>query len=129
MLGAAAMIIQQLTGINLITYYAPYIIKSVGFSEHLSSLMSSFLNLFYYLSTLIPIFIINKISKRVLLLIGLLSMAMGMCILAGTTSVTAFGPGVAATVGLFWYDFCLSIARGNWQFTPADCKKQKTSLP
>lgn len=91
----------------------------MGFSQRLSSLMSGFLSLFYYLSTLIPIFIIDRIGRRPLLLIGLVGMAMGMCILAGTTSVTAFGPGVAATVALFWYDFWFGVGwiPGPWLLT------------
>ncbi|GAD97952.1 hypothetical protein FG04062.1 [Paecilomyces variotii No. 5] len=120
MLGAGAMVMQQLTGINLITYYAPYIfIESVGFSQRLSSLMSGFLSLFYWISTLIPIFIIDRVGRRPLLLIGLAGMASGMFILTGTTSVVAFTPGVVATVALFWYDFWFGVGwiPGPWLLT------------
>ncbi|RAO73736.1 uncharacterized protein BHQ10_009748 [Talaromyces amestolkiae] len=69
MLGVSAMIMQQLTDIDLITYYAPYIfIKSVDFSESISTLMPGFLRLFYYLSTLIPIFLIDKSLEHIDLL-------------------------------------------------------------
>lgn len=71
--------------------------------------MSGFLSLFYYLSTLIPIFIIDRVGRRPLLLVGLVGMAAGMFILAGTTSVTAFAPGIVATVALFWYDFWFGV--------------------
>lgn len=121
MLGVGVMVMQQLTGINLITYYAPYIfIKSVGFSQRLSSLMSGFLSLVYYLSTLIPIFIIDRVGRRPLLLGGLVGMAAGMFILAGATSVVAFAPGVVATVALFLYDICFGIGwiPGPWLLTP-----------
>ncbi|KAH8800222.1 general substrate transporter [Xylogone sp. PMI_703] len=135
MLGVAAMVMQQLTGINLITYYAPFIfIKSVGFSEHLSSLMSGFLSLFYYLSTLIPIFIIDRTGRRPLLLAGLVGMAAGMFILAGTTSVVAFAPGIVATVALFWYDFWFGVGwiPGPWllaaEYAPLVTRSQSAAL-
>ncbi|KAL1963340.1 hypothetical protein VTN77DRAFT_8461 [Rasamsonia byssochlamydoides] len=135
MLGVGAMIMQQLTGINLITYYAPYIfIKSVGFSQRLSSLMSGFLSLFYYLSTLIPIFIIDRTGRRPLLLTGLVGMAIGMCVLAGTTSVVAFTPGVIATVALFWYDFWFGVGwiPGPWllaaEYAPLMTRSQSAAL-
>lgn len=136
MLGAGAMVMQQLTGINLITYdlptcpagrtdafyryYAPYIfIESVGFSQRLSSLMSGFLSLFYWISTLIPIFIIDRVGRRPLLLTGLAGMASGMFILTGTTSVVAFTPGIVATVALFWYDLWFGVGwiPGPWLLT------------
>lgn len=102
-------------------YYAPYIFeKSVGFSVRLSSLMSGFLSLVYWLSTLIPIFIIDRIGRRPLLLGGLAGMAIGMYVLAGTTSIVAFAPGVVATVALFLYDICFGVGwiPGPWLLTP-----------
>lgn len=93
--------------------------KSVGFTQSRSSLMSGCLSLFYYLSTLIPIFIIDRVGRRPLLLWGLIGMASGMFILAGTTSVIAFTPGVIATVALFWYDFWFGVGwiPGPWLLT------------
>ena len=135
MLGVGAMVMQQLTGINLITYYAPYIfIKSVGFSQKLSALMSGFLSLFYYLSTLIPIFIIDKIGRRPLLLGGLIGMGTFMFVLAGTTSKASFGTGVAATVSLFAYDFMFGVGwiPGPWlltpEYTPLAIRSQASAL-
>lgn len=96
--------------------------------------MSGFLSLFYYLSTLIPIFLIDKIGRRPLLLNGLVGMAIGMCVLAGTTSVTAFGPGVAATVALFWYDFWFGVGwiPGPWllaaEYAPLITRSQSAAF-
>ncbi|KAI1619783.1 general substrate transporter [Exophiala viscosa] len=121
MLGVGGMIMQQLSGINLVTYYAPYIfIKSVGFSTRLSALMSGFLSLFYYLSTLIPIFIIDRVGRRILLLCSLIGMGTFMFVLAGTTSVVSFAPGIVATVSLFAYDFFFGVGwiPGPWLLTP-----------
>ncbi|GBE83371.1 sugar transporter STL1 [Sparassis latifolia] len=135
MLSVWAMIMQQLTGINLITYYAPYIfIKSVRFSQRLSALMSGFLSLFYWLSTLPPIFMIDRVGRRPLLLIGLIGMACSMFVLAGTTSVVSFAPGVVATVALFAYDFFFGIGwiPGPWllasEYAPLTIRSQSAAL-
>ncbi|KAH9911642.1 general substrate transporter, partial [Amylocystis lapponica] len=135
MLGVGAMIMQQLTGINLITYYAPYIfIKSVGFSQKLSALMSGFLSLAYWLSTLPPIFMIDRVGRRPLLLTGLIGMACGMFVLAGTTSVVSFAPGIVATVALFVYDFFFGIGwiPGPWllasEYAPLTTRSQSAAL-
>jgi MFS family permease len=96
--------------------------------------MSGFLSLFYYLSTLIPIFIIDRTGRRPLLLGGLVGMAAGMCILAGTTSVVAFAPGVVATVALFFYDFCFGVGwiPGPWllaaEYAPLVTRSQSAAL-
>ncbi|KAI0933438.1 hypothetical protein AcV5_005585 [Taiwanofungus camphoratus] len=134
-LGVAAMVMQQLTGINLITYYAPFIfIKSVGFSQKLSSLMSGFLNLWYWLSTLPPIFIIDRVGRRPLLIIGAVGMGVCMFVLAGTTSVVAFAPGIVATVTLFAYDFWFGIGwiPGSWlltsEYAPLTTRSQSAAL-
>jgi MFS family permease len=109
-------------------------IKSVGFSQRLSSLMSGFLSLFYYLSTLIPIFIIDRIGRRPLLLSGLVGMAVGMFVLTGSTSVVAFGPGVVAAVALFWYDFWFGVGwiPGPWllatEYAPLVTRAQSAAL-
>ena len=118
-----------------LSYYAPYIfIKSVGFSQRLSSLMSGILSLEYYLATLIPIFIIDKVGRRPLLLFGLVGMCICMFILAGTTSVSAFGPGIAATVALFVYDFFFGVGwiPGAWlltsEYAPLTTRSQTAAL-
>jgi MFS family permease len=96
--------------------------------------MSGFLSLFYYLSTLIPVFIIDRTGRRPLLLSGLVGMAIGMFVLTGTTSVVAFAPGVVATVALFWYDFWFGVGwiPGPWllatEYAPLVTRTQSAAL-
>jgi MFS family permease len=96
--------------------------------------MSGFLSLFFYLSSLVPIFIIDRIGRRPLLLAGLVGMAIGMFILAGTTSVVAFAPGVVATIALFWYDFWFGVGwtPGPWllaaEYAPLMTRSQSAAL-
>ncbi|KAJ9494547.1 hypothetical protein H2202_009979 [Exophiala xenobiotica] len=129
------MIMQQLTGINLVTYYAPYIfIKSVGFSQQLSTLMSGFATTFYYFSTWVPIAIIDRVGRRPLLLGGVLSMAICMFILAGTTSVNHFATGIVSTVVLFVYlaSFGIGWIPGPWliasEYAPLATRSQTAAF-
>lgn len=112
MLGVSAMTMQQLTGIRRVTYaLAPpiqsrYLLTSKKGTESSSnpstspkasqlSCMSGLASLFYHLSTLNP-HPPNRQSRSTPLCFstGVVGMATGMCILAGTTSIPAFGRGV-----------------------------------
>lgn len=96
--------------------------------------MSGFLSLFYYLTTLIPIFIIDRTGRQPLLLSGMVGTAIPMCVLAGTASVVAFTPGVVATVALFWYDFWFGVGwiPGPWllaaEYAPLMTRAQSAAL-
>ena len=116
-------------------YYAPYIfIKSVRFSQHLSTLMSGFLTTFYYLSTLIPMAIIDRVGRRPLLIGGVLSMGLCMFVLAGTTSVNHFATGVVSTIVLFIYLFSFGVGwiPGPWliasEYAPLATRSQSAAL-
>lgn len=116
-------------------YYAPYIfIKSVGFSQHFSTLMSGILTTSYYLSTLIPIFVIDRMGRRPLLIGGVLCMGTCMFVFAGTTSVNAFVPGIVSTVMLFIYLFSFGVGwiPGPWliasEYAPLATRSQSAAL-
>ncbi|CAK7207184.1 hypothetical protein SEUCBS139899_009992 [Sporothrix eucalyptigena] len=70
-LGVGAQVMQQLSGINLVSYYATFIfVTSIGFSERLSSLMSGILSIFFYCATWIPVLLIDRVGRRPLLMTG-----------------------------------------------------------
>lgn len=69
MLGIGGQFMQQLSGINLITYYAPSIFQqSVGLSYDLSMLLAGFNGVAYFFSSLIPIWAIDRLGRRKLML-------------------------------------------------------------
>lgn len=58
-------------GINLITYYAPTLYGQVGLAGgHLPKLLSACNGTEYLLAAFIPIFIIEKTGRRLLMLFG-----------------------------------------------------------
>ncbi|CAL5874528.1 uncharacterized protein PFLUO_LOCUS8824 [Penicillium psychrofluorescens] len=97
---------QQISGINLITYYAATIYeKSIGMSGLMSRILAACNGTEYFLASLIPIFIIEKVGRRQLMLVGAAGMSVSMIVLAVTTSFKhQTGPGIAAAVFLFVFN-------------------------
>ncbi|KAJ5168136.1 uncharacterized protein N7482_003730 [Penicillium canariense] len=99
-------VFQQISGINLITYYAATIYeKSMGMDSLMSRILAACNGTEYFLASLIPIFVIEKIGRRTLMLVGAAGMSISMAVLAITTSfVGQSKPGIAAAVFLFVFN-------------------------
>ena len=110
----------QISVINLITYYAPFIFEeSVGVSKHLSGLLSGFLGIAFFVSSLVPIWIIDKLGRRVLMLFAVIGQGCCMAILAGTTSPEAQNNTAAlvvAVVALFTFQFIFTAGYSGLTF-------------
>jgi hypothetical protein len=96
---------QQLGGINAIIYYAGTIFEqSIGFSAHMSSLMSGFLQTWFLVASFIPWFLIDRVGRRPLLLSMISVMAVVMAVQAVLIYQTqngtpiAYQSGIAATM-------------------------------
>lgn len=99
-------IFQQISGINLITYYAATIynqdMKMGGFT---SRILAACNGTEYFLASLIPIFIVEKVGRRPLMLVGAAGMSISMIILAVLASYKGEKkPGTAAAVFLFVFN-------------------------
>jgi MFS family permease len=69
MLGVGGQFMQQLSGINLITYYATVIFEqSVGMPHNTALLLAGFNGVAYFLSSLVPIWVIERLGRRKLML-------------------------------------------------------------
>ncbi|GAA5995732.1 sugar porter family MFS transporter [Rhodotorula paludigena] len=107
LLGMGSQFMQQISGINLITYYAPVIFEtSVGLSHDLSLLLSGLNGVAYFLSSLVPIPLIERVGRRKLLIFSVSGQAATMAILAGMTEDTGnTKKGIVAAVMLFVFNF------------------------
>ncbi|KAF4494592.1 sugar transporter [Fusarium agapanthi] len=109
-LGIGGQFMQQLPGINLITYYAPVIFQeSVEISHNLSLLLAGFNGVAYFFSSLIPIWIIDRLGRRKLMMFAAAGQAVCMAVLAGTVSTGQPGPGIVAIVMLFLFNFFFAV--------------------
>ncbi|KAH9828424.1 Sugar transporter STL1 [Teratosphaeria destructans] len=110
-LGYVNQMFQQISGINLITYYAATIYQnSIGLSPFLSRLLAACNGTEYFLASWIPVFAIEKFGRRPLMLFGAAGMSVSMAILAGTTSLREKpSAGIAAAVFLFVFNTFFAI--------------------
>lgn len=97
----------------MITYYAATIYENeIGLSPFLSRILAACNGTEYFLASWIPVFLIEKIGRRPLMLFGAVGMSLSMVVLAAATSVGGSGPGVVAAVFLFVFNtFCKFCAR------------------
>ncbi|SPO00376.1 probable sugar transporter [Cephalotrichum gorgonifer] len=110
MLGIGGQFMQQLSGINLITYYLPVIFQqSIGMSQNLSLLLAGFNGIAYFLSSMVPIWIIDKLGRRKLMLFAAGGQAACMAVLAGTVSDGGQAAGYVAAVMLFLFNFFFAV--------------------
>lgn len=116
LLGYVNQMFQQISGINLITYYAATIYESIGLSGNLSRLLAAANGTEYFLASWIAVFLIEKAGRRVLMLFGAVGMSLSMVVLAITTSFTVGGtqqvetaPGYVAVVFLFIFNTFFAI--------------------
>lgn len=97
---------QQISGINLITYYAASIYQnSIGLSGLMSRILAACNGTEYFLASWLPVFIVEKVGRRSLMLVGAAGMSMSMVVLAICTSFAGqSGPGIGAAVFLFVFN-------------------------
>ncbi|KAA8649623.1 uncharacterized protein ATNIH1004_002294 [Aspergillus tanneri] len=110
LLGVGGQLMQQLSGINLITYYAPVIFqKSVGMSHNLSLLLAGFNGIAFFFSSLVPIWIIDRPGRRKLMLFAAAGQCACMAVLAGTVSEGSKIAGIFVIVKLFLFNFFFAV--------------------
>ncbi|KAM0347757.1 hypothetical protein ACHAPU_004772 [Fusarium lateritium] len=116
---------QQLGGINAIIYYSGTLFqKSIGFSEHMSALMSGFLQTWFFIASFIPWVLIDRIGRRPLLLSMISVMAATMAVQAGliyqvennTSSAKAAGIAAAAMLFVFQGAFTIGFQATVWVY-------------
>jgi sugar porter (SP) family MFS transporter len=107
---------QQISGINLITYYAATIYQEyVGLSPFLSRLLAACNGTEYFLASWIAVFIIEKIGRRPLMLFGATGQSLSMIVLAVVNYLASIkyqggeGAGIAATLFLFVFNTFFAV--------------------
>jgi len=84
-LGISIQVLQQLTGINSIMYYAPEIFKQAGLNDQRASLLATGINgCVLVLATIPAVLFIDKLGRRFILISGAILMTLSMLIIGGT---------------------------------------------
>ncbi|KAI9728259.1 MAG: hypothetical protein M1834_007752 [Cirrosporium novae-zelandiae] len=101
---------QQISGINLITYYAATIYQNeIGLSSFISRILAAANGTEYFAASFIAVFTIEKVGRRTLMLFGAAGMSASMIILAVMNSIGGNVCGIIAAAFLFIFNTFFAI--------------------
>jgi sugar porter (SP) family MFS transporter len=83
-IGVFLAIFQQITGINVVMYYAPAIFKSAGFGNSSALLQTAVMGIMNLAFSIASMFFIDRVGRRSLMVIGSIGMSIAMFLLAWT---------------------------------------------
>ncbi|KAI9931196.1 hypothetical protein MW887_010857 [Aspergillus wentii] len=110
LLGMGGQAMQQLSGINLITYYNTVIFEnSVGMGHNLALLIAGVNGVCYFLSTLFTIPAIDRLGRRKLMMFAVIGQCCCMAILSGTVYNGGHAAGIVSTIMLFLFNFFFGV--------------------
>jgi sugar porter (SP) family MFS transporter len=115
MVGVLLAVFQQITGINTIIYYAPSLLQGAGFGNSAALLANVVNGAINVIMTIVAVWLLDRVGRRPLLLIGTAGMAVGMIVAAlsflGGSHLTG-GLAIVAVIGLFFYTGSFAIGLG-----------------
>ncbi len=116
--GIGLAVLQQVTGINTVIYYAPEIFESAGFASAQAALWATMgLGVVNVLSTIIALWLVDRAGRRPLLIVGLGGMIASLVVL-GAGFRGAVGPGLGdvtvACLALYIVFFAFSMGPIVW---------------
>lgn len=114
LIGIAVGVFNQLTGINIVMYYSADIFRSVGFSTDSAIWQTVIIGATNLIATIIGMFLIDKVGRRRLLLIGSLSMALFLALFGILTLIGYQGFGLLLLIIGFAFSFCASSGVTVW---------------
>jgi SP family arabinose:H+ symporter-like MFS transporter len=75
-------ILQQMTGVSPITFYMPIVFQDAGFRNPSDAIMQTiFVNLWSMVWTLLAFWLVDRVGRRPLLMVGTLGMGIGMILM------------------------------------------------
>src|SRR5215469_2167231 len=82
MIGILLAVFQQVTGINVVMYYAPSIFKSAGFGTDSALLQTALMGMVNLTFAVVSMFFVDKMGRKPLMVIGSIGMSIAMTLLA-----------------------------------------------
>ncbi|MGM0879607.1 MAG: sugar porter family MFS transporter [Bacillota bacterium] len=113
--GVGLAVLQQITGINAVMYYAPEIFKATGAGTNASLVQTILVGFINFLFTIVALWLIDKVGRKALLLVGSASMAICLLVIgvAFHTGHTA-GPLVLIFILIYVASFAISLGPVVW---------------
>lgn len=108
-LGFVNQMFQQISGINLITYYAAVIYSNLGMSQTLARLLAALNGTEYFIASWPAVFLVERVGRRKLMLFGAVGQAVTMALLAGINSRKESGFQITGIVFLFVFNTFFAV--------------------
>lgn len=100
---------QQISGINLITYYLTVIYSNLGMSHFLSLLLAALNGTEYFIASWPAVFLVERVGRRKLMLFGAVGQSVTMAIVAGVDSSGTKAGQIAVVVFLFVFNTVFAV--------------------
>lgn len=110
-------LLQQLSGINAVIYFAPTVFEHAGFSSSTNTILATAgIGLVNVLMTVVGMMLIDRIGRRLLLLIGFAgtAVALGVIAIGAATSMPGMGTITFAALVLYISAFAIAIGPMPW---------------
>ncbi|KAK4132880.1 hypothetical protein BT67DRAFT_463248 [Trichocladium antarcticum] len=78
----SAQALAQLNGINVISYYGPYVFERAGWKGHDAVLMAGINGITYFFATIPPWYIVDRWGRRPILLTGAIAMMLSLSMIS-----------------------------------------------
>ena len=92
-IGVVIAVLQQITGINSVFFYAPMIFEQSGIGTDAAFMQAVLVGIVNLVATIVAIALIDRLGRRPLLISGLVIIASSMLLLAYSFSSASYGPG------------------------------------
>jgi SP family arabinose:H+ symporter-like MFS transporter len=114
MIGIVLAILQQVTGIQVVLYYAPEIFKQAGISSAQALNHTVIVGAVNLLFTLVSLWVVDKVGRKPLLLIASVGMGLSLSVLGCTFYFELTGPWVLGAVLAYVASFAVAMGPVVW---------------
>lgn len=117
LLGLGLAIVQQITGINIIVYYAPTILMGVFHGEMQAITATIYIGLIFIVATIFSMTLLDRYGRRILLIAGLLGMSICLAALSwafGHQHIQFVKPLIVISMCLYIISFAFSLGPIAW---------------
>ncbi|KAF9534794.1 general substrate transporter [Crepidotus variabilis] len=108
-LGIAIQCFQQITGINIITYYATLLFERLQISDTKSRIIAACNATEYFLASIVAVYLVESVGRRRLLLFGSVGQTGSMVLLAILGSISNSAARIISAVLLFVFNSFFAV--------------------
>lgn len=111
-LGVILAVIQQITGINTVIYFAPTVLQEGGLGRSAALLALVIVGVTNVLMTIVAVRYLDRVGRRPLLIWGMIGMTVGLVALATAFAIGIKDSAVFATIALAFYVGSFAVSLG-----------------